>query len=100
RGGRSRSARLGRGEIPAVARQEAVMSDLALGIDVGTSGVRIAAIDRDERIVAFAEAAMPTAQRDGHRITQDPAVWVRALDDAMARLATTVDLKRVDALAV
>ena len=76
------------------------MSDLALGIDVGTSGVRIAAIDQDERIVAFAEAAMPAAQRDGHRITQDPAVWVRGLDDAMARLAATVDLKRVDALAV
>ena len=54
------------------------MSDLALGIDVGTSGVRIAAIDQDERIVGFAGAAMPAAQRDGHRITQDPAVWIRA----------------------
>jgi sugar (pentulose or hexulose) kinase len=76
------------------------MSDLALGIDVGTSGVRVAAIDRDERIVGFAESAMPAAQRDGHRITQDPAAWVRGLDDAMARLAGTVDLARVIALAV
>src|ERR1700704_5160289 len=76
------------------------MSDLALGIDVGTSGVRVAAIDRDERIVGFAESAMPAAQRDGHRITQDPAAWVRGLEDAMARLAGTVDLARVKALAV
>jgi sugar (pentulose or hexulose) kinase len=76
------------------------MIDLALGIDVGTSGVRVAAIDQDERVVAFAESAMPPAQRDGHRITQDPATWVRGLDDAMARLAGTVDLARVTALAV
>jgi sugar (pentulose or hexulose) kinase len=76
------------------------MSDLALGIDIGTSGVRVAAIDRDERVVAFVEAAMSAAQRDGHRITQDPEVWVRGLDHAMARLATTVDLRRVNALAV
>jgi sugar (pentulose or hexulose) kinase len=76
------------------------MSDLALGIDVGTSGVRVAAIDRDEKIVAFAEAAMPAPQRDGHRITQDPTVWVRGLEDAMSRLAAMVDLKRVSALAV
>jgi sugar (pentulose or hexulose) kinase len=76
------------------------MSDLALGIDVGTSGVRIAAIDQDEAIVGFAEAAMPAAQRDGHRITQDPGVWVGGLDDAMARLGAAVDLTRVGALAV
>jgi sugar (pentulose or hexulose) kinase len=76
------------------------MSNLALGIDVGTSGVRIAAIDQDDAIVGFAEAAMPPPQRDGHRITQDPGVWVRGLDEAMARLAAAVDLTRVGALAV
>jgi sugar (pentulose or hexulose) kinase len=76
------------------------MSDLALGIDVGTSGVRVAAIDPDERLVGFAEAPMPAAQRDGHRITQDPAAWVSGLDDAMARLAGRVDLARVTTLAV
>lgn len=76
------------------------MSDLALGIDVGTSGIRVAAIDRDERIVAFAEAAMPAPLRDGHRVMQDPAVWVRGLDEAMRRLAAIVDLRRVRALAV
>ena len=76
------------------------MSDLALGIDIGSSGVRLAAIDPDRQIVAFADAAMPAAQRDGDRITQDPAVWARALDDAMARLGATVDLARIGALAV
>jgi sugar (pentulose or hexulose) kinase len=76
------------------------MIDLALGIDIGTSGVRVAAIDQDERLVAFATSAMPSAQRDGDRITQDPTVWVHGLDDAMARLAGMVNLARVGALAV
>jgi sugar (pentulose or hexulose) kinase len=43
---------------------------------------------------------MSAPLRDGRRITQDPAVWCRALDDAMARLAAAVDLARIGALAV
>src|ERR1700694_6287618 len=76
------------------------MSDLVLGIDVGTSAVRVAAIDQAGRVAAFAASAMPAPLRDGTRITQHPAVWVRGLDDAMARLASTVDLARIGALAV
>jgi D-ribulokinase len=76
------------------------VSHLALGIDVGTSGVRVAAIDQDEHIVAIAEASMPAAQRVGARVTQDPAQWAGGLEKAMAQLAGKVDLARVKALAV
>ena len=76
------------------------MSDLVLGIDVGTSGVRVAAIDQAAKVVGFAASAMPAAHRDGQRITQDASIWDRGLDDAMARLASTLDLSRVGALAV
>jgi D-ribulokinase len=76
------------------------MSDLVLGIDVGTSGVRIAAIDRSLKVAAFAASPMPAATRDGQRITQDASVWEHALGGAMARLASTIDLARVAALAV
>jgi D-ribulokinase len=76
------------------------MSALVLGIDVGTSGVRIAAIDHAANVVALATAAMPAAHRCGHRITQDAAVWARGLDEAMARLASMIELSRVSALAV
>jgi sugar (pentulose or hexulose) kinase len=76
------------------------MSDLVLGIDVGTSGVRVAAIDQAAQVVAFAASAMPAAVRDGDRITQEPAVWDRALGDAMRRLASDVDLARIAAIAV
>ena len=76
------------------------MSDLVLGIDIGTSGVRVAAIDQAAKLVSFAASAMPAACRDGERITQDASIWDRGLDDAMARLASTIDLSRVGALAV
>lgn len=76
------------------------MSDLVLGIDVGTSGVRVAAVDQAARPVAFAASTMPVAHRDHDRITQDAAAWSRGLDDAMTRLASMVDLARVGALAV
>jgi D-ribulokinase len=76
------------------------MSDLVLGIDVGTSGVRVAAIDQAAQLVAFVASAMPAAVRDGDRITQEPAVWDRALDDAMHRLTSDVDLARIAAIAV
>jgi sugar (pentulose or hexulose) kinase len=76
------------------------MSGLVLGIDVGTSGVRVAAIDQVADVVAVAASAMAPACRDGDRITQDASVWDRALDDAMARLASMIDLARVSALAV
>lgn len=76
------------------------MSNLVLGIDVGTSGVRIAAIDHAAEIVALATAAMPPAPRQGDRITQDALVWARGLDDAMMRLPSMIDLTRVAALAV
>lgn len=76
------------------------MSDLVLGIDVGTSGVRVAAIDQAAKVVGFAASAMPAACRDGRRVTQDASIWDRGLDDAMARLASTIDLSRVGALAV
>ena len=76
------------------------MSDLALGIDVGTSGVRVAAIDQTGHVVAFAASATPAPLRDGPRITQDPTVWVHALGEAMTRLAAAVDLAPIGALAV
>src|SRR5207237_3137987 len=94
-GGRSPTARLGRGEVPPVTRPEGAMSDLVLGIDVGTSGVRVAAIDQAGHVAAFATSTMPAPLRDGPRITQDPALWARALDDAMASLGSAVDLARI-----
>ncbi|MEL6235774.1 MAG: hypothetical protein AAFR46_15345, partial [Pseudomonadota bacterium] len=99
------------------------MSRLALGIDIGTSGVRAALLDAEGAVVGMAAAAMsdhapdagaeppdPRADtqadtqaathagpRDWHR---DPVVWQAALAAALAELGRSHDLGAVAALAV
>lgn len=70
--------------------------DLALGIDLGTSGARAALIGRDGATVAEARAAMAEAGDD----RRAPAVWEAAVALALARLGAAADLGRVGALAV
>jgi sugar (pentulose or hexulose) kinase len=73
--------------------------DLALGIDVGTSGARAALIDRAGAVVAEAVAAM-TEATGGEADRRDPAVWAGAVALALGRLGALADLGRVGALAV
>lgn len=68
----------------------------ALGIDVGTSGVRCAALDRDGELVAVSEAAMDECGSD----SRDPGVWAKALALSLARLAERLDLSELGAAAV
>ena len=73
-----------------------VVGDLALGVDIGTGGVRAALIDRDCAPVAGAAAAM-SEFGDNRR---DPAIWEQALAAALSRLGEAADLGRVGAIAV
>ena len=70
--------------------------DLALGIDIGTSGVRAAALSSDGRKSGQAEAAMAEFGDD----RRDPAIWRRALETTLARLLETVEPSRIGAVAV
>ncbi len=72
------------------------MSRLALGIDVGTSGVRCAAVTADASVVALASADMAEAGVD-HRA---PATWRGALALAMERLWADVAASDIGACAV
>jgi hypothetical protein len=76
------------------------MSDFALGIDVGTSAVRVAAVDADGRRAAFAAAMMPSPFNEKGLVTQHPAVWWKATRRALQSLARQMDLKRIGAIAV
>ncbi len=77
------------------------MRDLALGIDVGTSGVRAAAVDGDGRRAAFAAAPMPAALVEANgSVTQDPAIWWDATRCALQALARQIQLERIAAIAV
>ncbi|BCS35636.1 carbohydrate kinase [Luteitalea sp. TBR-22] len=65
---------------------EAMSREVVLGIDVGTSGVRVAAVDRALQARAMAAVPMPPpAQADG-RSRQAPATWWAATREALARL--------------
>lgn len=69
---------------------------LYIGIDCGTSGVRVVAIDADNVAVAQASAAMADFGNDPRR----PAVWRAAMDAAFTQMATTIDLTTVRAIAI
>lgn len=62
------------------------MTDVVLGIDFGTSGVRIAAASRDGAQLAMSVAPIVAPIQNTGRILQDPAVWWEALGQAFAGL--------------
>ena len=72
------------------------MTDLVVGIDIGTSGARAVAMDAFGAVVAQSGAKM-AAHGDNFR---DACVWWRALDAALDALFDEVDAHRVVALAV
>ena len=72
------------------------MTEVVLGIDIGTSGVRIVAADRANGPVAMARAAMAAPLQNTGRSLQDPQIWWEAMEQAFAAL----DLKGLDVLAL
>jgi hypothetical protein len=73
---------------------------LFVGIDIGTTGCRTVAIGLDGGTVADASAPISAPVMRGAEITQDPALWWKAVTDALATLCRKIDPKRVQALAV
>jgi xylulokinase len=59
---------------------------LAVGIDVGTSGVKALAVDETGEIVARAEEGYPLSTPQPGWAEQDPADWARATDTALEKL--------------
>ena len=52
---------------------------VVLGIDIGTSGVRIAATDERNTLKAMSAAPIAAPLQDGARLRQDPAIWWNAV---------------------
>lgn len=59
-----------------------------IGVDLGTSGCRAVAIDRERQVLATAQRSLPTPQRsvDGGS-EQDPELWWQALRSALQELS-------------
>jgi sugar (pentulose or hexulose) kinase len=73
---------------------------LAVGIDVGTSGVRAVAVTDVGACVAQAATPLPTPRRDGDRVAQSPTVWAEALDTCLDTLLAQIGAASVRALAI
>lgn len=74
---------------------------VAIGIDVGTSGVRVMAADRSGAVRATAERPLRSSRSpDGSLHEQNPAEWWEALRAAAADVMRATGSVRVSALAV
>jgi sugar (pentulose or hexulose) kinase len=71
-----------------------------LGIDFGTSGCRGCVIKAGQCVVAEARVPLPSPQRSGAAVEQDPADWWTALEAVLAQLRTRTDLADIAALCV
>ena len=76
------------------------MGEMALGIDVGSSGVRVTAVGSDGCRAAFAAVPMATAREEGTSFVQDPMTWWNAARQALQMLRHQIDFARIRALAV
>lgn len=82
------------------ARMDPAPGGLCLGIDIGTNGVRMIAVDATGGMVARAVQPMAPPERKGSRAEQDPAIWWQAVLRAFALLRGEVDLGRIRRIAV
>ena len=73
-----------------------MMKDVVLGIDVGTSGVRIVASDRNGALAAMSKAPIVAPIQNSGRSLQDPRIWWSAIEQAFALL----ELKGLNVLAL
>lgn len=64
---------------------------LAVGVDLGTSSVKVVAVDESGRCIARARAGYPTSQPEDGAAEQDPADWLTACDIAIGKLAAATD---------
>jgi len=88
----------GRAAVPPQAAQRLVadwvgpMLGLVLGIDVGTTGLKVAALNSKGTVVATTKVPYTAVTRDWHEAEQDPWLWCRAMQRGLGDLRTRLDL--------
>ncbi|SHN75032.1 xylulokinase [Geodermatophilus obscurus] len=74
------------------------MTGVVLGADAGTSGLKLVALDPSGAVLAEGESGYEVDRPRPGWAQTDPAVWRRALDDALAQLAPALTGRRVAGL--
>jgi sugar (pentulose or hexulose) kinase len=81
---------------PAARKDERVF----LGIDLGSVGCRVCAIDDRGEILASSHAPIAAAYKRGVEISQDPQLWWQTLSDCLVELFKAIPPGRVRRIAV
>ncbi|TGD90391.1 hypothetical protein BayCH28_00540 [Mycolicibacterium sp. CH28] len=65
-----------------------------LGVDLGTSAIKVVAVGQDGSVVAAARCGYPTNRPESHAAEQDPNDWWQALRSAGDEIARKVEPRR------
>jgi sugar (pentulose or hexulose) kinase len=70
------------------------IADVAIGLDFGTSSLKLVARDEGGTVLARIRRDYPTLRPEIGAAEQDPADWITACDEAMSELRQTVEPSR------
>ena len=74
---------------------------LFIGIDLGTSGCRVIAINENKQLIASASRAIPAAsETDSGHFEQSAQLWWQALLAAFEQISQQIDISEIKAIAV
>ena len=71
-----------------------------IGIDMGTGGCRMVAINKEGEILAQAAAPIPIPTKNDNQITQDSNLWWKAVSAGLTNLIKEIPAAKVSAIAV
>ena len=71
-----------------------------IGIDMGTGGCRMVAINKEGEILAQAAAPIPIPTKNDNQITQDSNLWWKAVSAGLTNLVKEIPAAKVSAIAV
>lgn len=66
-----------------------------LGVDVGTSSLKVVAVDASGFSLAEKETALPLERPTPQQAEADPRAWTRAVDDLLGPMSETYDVRAV-----
>ena len=64
-----------------------------LGVDVGTSSLKVLAVDANGCPLAEQETALPLEWPTAHEAEADPRAWIRAVDEVVAPMSQAYDAR-------
>jgi D-ribulokinase len=74
--------------------------DIYIGIDIGTTHCRAAAIDSKQKLLAQTESPLLASTRQARQITQDPSDWWKAASNCLKQLIPQIEVERIHRIAV